>query len=250
MASYVKRTYSETLSADAINEIQHTLKNEFQGVSPIQTAEFIQSVVPGDEFSDILKSSLYQRMNFRCTENPILDALVSLYAGLHGIVSFNFDDILEQALEERGLDFTSVIDGRDLGRIRGLPVYHPHGFLPRSGTGSSTVVFAESQYHTQYSENYSWTNIVVQRLLLESTCLFVGTSLSDPNLRRMIDLAHRQNPLQHHYFLTVGSRQSKEHLREAVDEILQASYEAIGVNPVWLDAYDEMPPLLNSIRDA
>ena len=198
----------------------------------------------------MLKASLCKRMEVNRAPDPLLDAIVSLRSGLHGVVSFNFDDTLEEALRNDGVEFTAVIDGRDLGRIRGLPVYHPHGYLPRSGEGSSAVVFSESQYHTQYAENYNWTNIVVQRLLLESTCLFVGTSLSDPNLRRMIDLAHRQNPFQQHYYVTIASRHSEEYLRGAIDENLQASYEAIGVIPFWLDAYDKMPLLLHAIRGA
>jgi hypothetical protein len=146
------------------------------------------------------------------------------------------------------VEFTPVIEGRDLGRIRGLPIYHPHGFLPRSGRGSSEIVFAESQYHTQYAEGFNWTNIIVQRLLLESTCFFVGTSLSDPNLRRMIDLAHRQNVAQRHYYATLDSGHTESLLRQAVGEILEASYEALGVVPVWLDSYDNIPELLSAIR--
>lgn len=144
-------------------------------------------------------------------------------------MSFNFDDILERTFSSSGVEFTAVIDGRDLRMIRGVPIYHPHGYLPREGQGSSSIVFAESRYHTQYAEGFNWTNIVVQRLLLESTCLFVGTSLSDPNLRRMIDLAHRQNASQRHYYVTLNTRHPEVFLREAVSEILQASYEAMGL---------------------
>jgi len=248
IAAYVERTYAGTLSTDALRKVREALAAEFQYISPIQTAEFIQSRISSSEFVDMLKSALYRRSLQESGPHALLDALVSLSEGLHAIVSFNFDDILETRFSKGGIAFTAVIEGRDLGTIRGLPIYHPHGYLPRNGRGSSSVVFAESQYHTQYAEGFSWTNIVVQRLLLESTCLFVGTSLSDPNLRRMIDLAHRQNASQRHYYVTMNAKHPETFLREAVGEILQASYEAMGVVPVWMDAYDEIPQLLTAIR--
>lgn len=247
LAAYVERTYSATLSKDAIGSIHETLQNEIRNTSPIQTAEFIRSQVSSSDFTDMLRTSLYRNHQTNIEQNRLIDAIVSLHPGIHGIVSFNFDDILEEALSRAGVDYTAIISGRDLGRIKGLPVYHPHGYLPRNGEGSSAIVFSESEYHTQYTEAYSWTNIVVQRLLLESTCLFVGTSLSDPNLRRMIDLSHRQNPDQRHYYLTIASRHSEDFLRGVVSEIFQASYEAIGVIPIWIEAYDEIPSLLEAI---
>ena len=250
LASYVQRTYAGTLDAAARRKVRETLGSEFQNVSPIQAAEFIQSRMSSSEFVDMVKASLYRHAAVGGKPDQLLDAIVALCDGLHGIVSFNFDDILEDALSRNGIEFTAVTEGRDLGGIRGLPIYHPHGYLPRAGQGSSTLVFAESQYHTQYAESFNWTNIVVQRLLLESTCLFVGTSLSDPNLRRMIDLAHRQNTSHHHYYVTVNARQPEGFLRDAVSEILQASYEAMGLVPVWLDAYDEVPHLLSTVRNA
>lgn len=247
IASYVERTYAGSLSTDALGKVREVLAAEFQYISPIQTAEFIQSRMSSSDFVNLLKGALYQRSFQHRGPNELLDRVVALSEGLHAIVSFNFDDLLESAFLSSGVEFTAVIDGGDLAMIRGVPIYHPHGYLPREGKGSTSIVFAESQYHTQYAEGFSWTNIVVQRLLLESTCLFVGTSLSDPNLRRMIDLSHRQNGSQRHYYVTLAARHPEVFLREAVSEILQASYEALGVVPIWMDAYDEVPDLLSTV---
>jgi len=248
LVSYIRRTYGETLNSEAIARLSEAFADEFRGASPIQTAEFIQSRMPRPDFMEMVKTSLYRQASAHSGSDALLDAIVLLHEGLHGIVSFNFDDIVEEALTARAIEFTTVIEGRDLSRIRGMPIYHPHGFLPRAGKGSEEIVFAESQYHTQYAEGFNWTNVIVQRLLLESTCLFVGTSLSDPNLRRMLDLAHRQNISQRHYFATVNSRRGADDLRQALDEIMQASYEAIGIVPVWLHSFEEIPMCLSAIR--
>ncbi len=248
MASYVQRTYSGTHGSEKTYAINAALADQFRNTSPIQTAEFIKSRMSTNDFLESMKASLYKANDQIYKPNSLISAIIHLGAGIHAIVSFNYDDLIERALQEAQIDFTSVIEGRDLNRIHGIPVYHPHGYLPRQGASSTSIVFSESQYHTQYAENNSWTNIVVQRLLLESTCLFVGTSLSDPNLRRIIDLSHRQNTEQRHFYMTLAPRQSEKYLSQAVTEIQQASYEAIGVVPIWLESCQEAATILSSIR--
>lgn len=248
VGAYVEKTYAPTLGSEAVDVICATLTDELRSLSPIQTAEFIQSRLSSAELTEVLRECLYRNARPPDSSSPLLRAIVALHGGLHGIVSFNFDDVLERALTQAGLVHTSIVSGRDLARIEGLPIYHPHGFLPRSGKGSETIVFAESQYHSQYMASHTWTNVVVQRLLLESTCLFVGTSLSDPNLRRMIDLAHRENDAAQHFYVAVSPRPSESQYQPAVLEIFQAAHESMGITPVWLESYDEVPALLREIN--
>jgi hypothetical protein len=247
VVEYVRRTYAGTFDAAAMEKVGAALQREFAGISPIQTGAFVQSRIPDDDFRRMLQNALYRRFEKGTDSDGLLSAIASMYGGIHSIVSFNFDDILEEVFSDRSLQFTTVTGGRDLARIRGLPIYHPHGYLPRSGDGSRELVFSESQYHTQYSDGHSWANVVVQRLLLESTCLFLGTSLSDPNLRRLIDLAHRQNPEQHHYFVTVANNSGDGVFDRALTEVVEASYEAMGVYPVWLKGFEQIPQLLKRI---
>jgi len=247
VGAYVEKTYAPTLGSGAVDAIRATLQDELRSLSPIQTAEFIQSRLSNPELTEILRDCLYRNARPPNSSSPLLRAIVALHAGLHGIVSFNFDDALERALDQGGLLYTSIVSGRDLAGMKGLPIYHPHGFLPRSGKGSESIVFAESQYHSQYMASHTWTNVVVQRLLLESTCLFVGTSLSDPNLRRMIDLAHRENDAAQHFYIAVSPRASDQY-QPAVLEILQAAHESMGITPVWLEHYDQVSAFLGEIN--
>lgn len=98
-----------------------------------------------------------------------------------------------------------------------------------------------------------WSNIAVSRVLLESVCLFVGTSLEDPNLRRLLDASHREQPAKKHYMLAISpvaaDRKIASPVVQAMLEVFAASYEQLGVTPIWFDEYTEIPSLIDSIRD-
>ena len=82
-------------------------------------------------------------------------------------------------------------------------IFHPHGYLPRRGRSyarrSRDIVLSEDDYHSLYSSPYSWANIVQLFLLLGHVALFVGCSLTDPNLRRLLDLVVKVRPSHTHY---------------------------------------------------
>ena len=55
------------------------------------------------------------------------------------------------------------------------------------------VVFSEDAYHSQFIDPFSWSNLVQLNHLNNSTCLFIGISLTDPNMRRLLDVSIRKN---------------------------------------------------------
>ena len=74
-----------------------------------------------------------------------------------------------------------------------MPIYHVHGFLPKSGeVDDAILVFSEQSYHSQFIDPYSWSNIIQLTTYLSNICLFIGLSLSDPNLRRLLDISYRK----------------------------------------------------------
>ena len=102
----------------------------------------------------------------------------------------------------------------------------------------------EEEYHALYSNPYSWANLVQLSLLTTHSCLFVGVSLKDPNIRRLLDtcrvlpIAHR-----HHAIMrapTAGlpraARKVEEHLMRAQESDLHS----LGVEPVWIEDFAEV----------
>src|SRR6185436_18817278 len=103
------------------------------------------------------------------------------------------------------------LSGQKPARDASLPCYHVHGVLPfrrlhdlkvEEGLDAEAraaalvrirpiignFVFSEDEYHTEYSDPYRWSNMTMINQLGRFSGLFVGLSLHDPNLRRLIDV--------------------------------------------------------------
>ncbi|MCL5244308.1 SIR2 family protein [Cellulophaga sp. 20_2_10] len=161
-----------------------------------------------------------------------------------------------------------------------LPIYHVHGFLPENKKldKSNIITFGESNYHEQYSDIYSWNNIVQINKFRENTCIFIGSSLTDPNIRRLLDIALKQkgNSKEHHYIFK--KKIKPEYLLEqldtqsSVDDInslnnkdknnliellinIHARFEendsaSFGVKTIWVNDWQEIPDILKKIRES
>lgn len=239
--------------------------------SPLMIAQYLKNGL-GRDYLRRLREVLYKG---NPTSTPLIDAIVELARPrrnrqpLHAIVTFNFDDLIEFNLEKHAVDHQCIFSEGQRPRVSELPVYHVHGFLPRSGTLSRdhAVVFSEDAYHSQFIDPFSWSNLVQLSHLGQSLCLFVGLSLTDPNLRRLLDVAMRKNPdrqLNHYIFKkrlvpkgharavrrqgssTSAADPSTEMLRVA--ELLEeADAKNLGLNVIWVDDYGEIPLLLRRL---
>jgi SIR2-like domain len=150
---------------------------------------------------------------------PTLNQLARLRSTFDDNVSFistNYDDLFEEALRKQQLlPQPYVKSGTKIEGDR-VPVFHPHGFIGRPhGRRRNTQMegpFIVSEEHFQLvdSDFAKRQETAVASKLLENPCLFVGVSLTDPNLLRYI----------YHYV-------SEDHPHAAIF-IRQAEYGAIG----------------------
>lgn len=163
-----------------------------------------------------------------------------------------------------------------------LPIYHVHGYLPRKGqlTSKNRVVLSEDGYHEQYTDVYGWNNLIQINKFKDLNCLFIGLSFSDPNLRRLLDIAKNERGDEeiHHYCFkkrhnkgNVSSRLEKllsgnedildeiilSHLRphDFVSDLIQLMEKfeendalSFGIGILWVDSYDDIPRILEDIR--
>ena len=115
------------------------------------------------------------------------------------VCCYNYDDLLGRGYEENGTDYVPLFDGQPipLESAQRL-VFYPHGFLPEPGRASvgptDAVVLSEDDYFSLYRQPYGWANFVQLTLLFNYTALFVGCSLLDPNVRRLLDIAAAARP--------------------------------------------------------
>ena len=145
-----------------------------------------------------------------------------------------------------------------------LPCYHVHGLIASKDTATrqtaraqGNFVFSEDEYHAEYSDPYKWSNMTQMSLLGRYTGLFVGLSLEDPNIRRLIDVTHRQYPENLNYAI-LPRKQRLDHqsgisdsvMKNLFEEVESNSFERIGVKVIWIDAFTQIPGLLKRICGA
>jgi hypothetical protein len=136
-----------------------------------------------------------------CTSNRTLEGIAHLcrnstygIRGIRGVISYNYDSLLEMALGEYPFQAISKSELLKKGK---MPVYHVHGYVPLNVVELTNhdIVFTEDQYHQSAKDSYSWANLVQIQLLSSSTGLMIRLSLSDRNMRRLLD-AVSQMPIE------------------------------------------------------
>ncbi len=103
------------------------------------------------------------------------------------IVTMNFDDLLEQELKRAGAEYHTVCEPHAVRGSR-LPIIHPHGFLPENDPNLNLeLVFSEDEYHQLGHTPFHWAVTEMLVYMRRNPTLFVGLSMADQTLRRLLD---------------------------------------------------------------
>ncbi len=137
--------------------------------------------------------------------NTTLNAITQACRGrgnsrIKSIVTYNYDSLLESALEDA--PHKAIYRANDRAARSQVPIYHVHGYVPldeTDGSSSDNIVFTEDQYNRIANDPYSWENLVQLHSMSSNVGLMIGLSLSDRNMRRLLD-AVRRTPLQSPHF--------------------------------------------------
>jgi hypothetical protein len=144
-------------------------------------------------FAEHVRRALYKGFNLSMSSlrgNPLLAAIGALsMASFRGkvarIVSFNFDDVLERFLEYHGFDVQSLDVLPAWTSRADLFVYHAHGLLPSRDhvPVQEGIVFTQWDYDRRVGNITELWHTTVRDILSSSTCLFIGLSGNDADLR-------------------------------------------------------------------
>ena len=223
------------------------------------------------------KSKIYQEIIKLCVSpgrNKSLDS----------VITYNFDDLLEKHLEDLCLDipYKSICTVGQNPSPNELPIYHVHGYIPRTGELSmvNRVTLGDDTYHSQYTDIYRWSNLIQLNKFKEKSCLFIGSSFTDPNMRRLLDIAKDQrgtDDIQHfilkkkYSFSDVEKTISKllENNEQILDEKVKANLglsetakalvdavqvfetndaHSFGAEIIWIDDFKDISKILKEIR--
>ncbi len=226
-------------------------------------------------FSELIQKHLYGKKD----TSPLLLNLARIVQQkkVNEVITYNFDDLLEQNLVKMRLtdsvDFTAISKDAEVKGHNTLPIYHVHGIIPRNGA-VDTVVFSEEEYHKRYYTAYHWSNVEQLHALSRMHCFFIGLSMTDPNLRRLLDTAkemNKANAINHYAFLkrtqlekycvsdmnktcryvhVSESLIDKKKQKEIYDlnyAVIESIFMELGVNVIWYENHDELPGLIAQV---
>jgi hypothetical protein len=126
--------------------------------------------------------------------------------GLHSIISYNYDNLLEISLDKHPDikdNFQIVYKGDQQLKKNKIPIYHVHGFIPyqENNINYEEIIFSEDQYNRAFQDPLFWGNVVQVNQFTSTTGVMIGLSLSDRNTRRILDSIRQQPVPNDNYIL-------------------------------------------------
>jgi hypothetical protein len=228
-------------------------------------------------FLSLLRGTLYDgfrqefedRLSFPSPDslrsgNPTLRGVADLCdsrdeIGVKSVVTYNYDSLLEHVLDP--ILYRPIWKSRQTIPKKKLPIYHVHGYVPlenNQGSSPKEIVFTEDQYNRVASDPYSWSNLVQIHCMSSTVGLMVGLSLSDRNMRRLLD-AIRSAPIRTAHFALLKKSQWRRLSVEELDRIHEKAqdyydiFERSGVKrppgtkgPNWRD---EIAGILHEVQN-
>lgn len=263
--------------ASIVKRLRH-----IDGPSAITLARYIRKGITADsqseqgKFIEAVTQQLYGLRNKKFSlSSPLIKSVASLCAPartgakVRAVLTYNFDDLIEKEIESRGFSYKSIFEEVDTPSTEELPIYHVHGFLPENRSSyqninKATLVFSEEGYHHIYRDAYHWSNLIQLNSLKETTCLMVGLSLTDPNLRRLLEISSKSTDRPKHFafmkritydnFSTEDGKPAVRAPNSVIKRFLDRHHKLneevlreLSVNVVWYEKYDEIPLILQEI---
>ncbi len=222
-------------------------------MSPIIMGRY---VVGNKKQKEILTKYLHDHVlykNVNVNKSNLISAICEMASKkLESIITYNYDDLVESAIKQKGIEVASIYSkSRNLKDE--LPVYHVHGLIPEKNSDiQSTPVFSEEEYHAMYRDSYHWSNVEQLHALDRNTCFFIGLSMTDPNLRRLLDISYKDSDreIRHFAFMKrekLYSSDNKHIKNELHFHIIESQLENLGVNVIWYEEYEDIPKMLKDI---
>lgn len=181
--------------------------------------------------------SLYQiaRIAASCTEKKYFR-----------ILTYNYDNYLETYLKIKGVSH-NILYNEECEINDRLLIYHVHGYMPEVTSKTKilpayrkSIFLTEQNYNDLYNHPYSWQIASQLSFFRENICLFVGCSLTDPNIRRLLEITYR--PTKVHYAILTKDGMSDKDLMRASNH-----FARLGIEIIWADDFNEIPWLLRRL---
>jgi hypothetical protein len=211
----------------------------------------IVEVLADDDLATLLPEALYGGEDPASFEpGPIAHQVANVrrcFRERATLLTTNYDDLIEQGLLAAGYskrDVHSYVQSRTV-KAPAIPVTHLHGLAGREGPPKK-LVLSEEQYH-RMQRGSSWQERCMTKRLESSSCLFVGTSLTDPNLIRYL-YGYKQSSTRTHAAIFVRQVEGASAGVGAARERAAAKrWGRCGVEAIFVDHFADAAQLLYEI---
>lgn len=238
------------------DEAKH-LSIEFNKKDPLLVAQQVKNCIRDIDWRYLLRKVLYNE-DLNEEQNIYYSILLEKLADycfesnyIKAIINYNYDNNYKNYFKLRGIRYSVVWENRKKVPHLSIPIYHPHGYLPFGGGPITKIILAENDYQQEATEPYSWANLIQTQFFSNSLCIFIGVSMTDPNLRRLLRVSSNINSIWHYTFLP-----------ESQDKTLEMKYEALfdldlvklRVKTIrfpkrkGIDKYSRLPELIDLLR--
>ena len=228
---------------------RQAFKKDLQARDLREQARWLKRTL-GTEYLECVRQALY-RDAYRSgvSTSPVIEVL-SKMPGLRAICNYNYDDLLER---HPGTQFRAVASAQEWYSRDDIPVYHVHGLLPYIGPPRGDLVLSEDDYHKLANNPLHWANVVQLNLLQECTCLFIGISCTDPNLRRILDLVGNRKSGDTYIIQKMedvdGEGPGDLKAWSVTKEFDSDCFSSIYLRTIWIHSYNEIPEILEACID-
>lgn len=197
------------------------------------------------EWSSIIRSILYENLTDRDhlhSAHGYLDEFLEIILRSPLTINYNFDSFVEMMLQARQKQngeeerkYVTVFDASPPFRSSKGVIYHPNGYLPENVLEgfSDDLVFSEQEFGEQLMGNIAGRNSTFLNHLSKNTCLFLGVSFNDENLRHLLRQSAINSPGHYHYCVHYV-KDDEVVLQEYHDAVFEYRYEVYNLITLFL----------------
>lgn len=195
-------------------------------------AQMIKNRIKKADWGYLVRKSLYssyEDMPFKLENSFLYDSIISFIsnAKISKIINYNYDDTLYHSLKKSGLLFKNIYQGTST--IGKSSIFYPHGYIPMKGGVNTEIVLTEQDYQNQGMQMNLWSNNIQISTYCSTSSIFVGLSLSDANLRRILNMCRDSSHSLHYAFL---ARSGDDPTSRMIDSLFDADLYRLGIKVI------------------
>ena len=234
--------------------------DEIIGDSPLVKARMLQES-QGESLFWRLRDLLYPPEPLN---SPLVEESCRLIINLKSrgrlsqVMTLNYDNLIEEGLGRLGVDMPPFYGSNNIYDNSNY-IFHVHGYLPpppRKITQQEveSIVFSESAYNLLASNSYAATNIRILQRFIDDACIFLGHSMTDPNIRRLLEISQSvRMGVRHLWFKRLPdidrSDWDKYIFNRQIANLQERIMISLGVHIIWYKDHADLPQIIKGLGE-